>query len=204
MENSEKTINLNKWRISSSNENDGRVTKYVVFEDEKIMKFPQVFHYWKTSEDFRIFYNNILASSVYEAFFWEIPPTDKNWQDKEFEFVLVSSNALSRIQPNKSPFQKYFKTTDPIVTFPNLGGDAQLIVPTPISEDENYPHFAKFIRNAPFEQKNQIWKILAEEYEKRLGDRPQWLSTSGLGVYWLHLRIDSRPKYYQYHPYRSF
>ena len=25
-----------------------------------------------------------------------------------------------------------------------------------------------------------------------------WMSTSGLGVYWLHVRLDSRPKYYQF------
>ena len=29
-----------------------------------------------------------------------------------------------------------------------------------------------------------------------------WLSTSGLGVYWLHVRLDSRPKYYTYEPYK--
>ncbi|MDF9799652.1 hypothetical protein OKW21_004915 [Catalinimonas alkaloidigena] len=29
------------------------------------------------------------------------------------------------------------------------------------------------------------------------------MSTSGLGVYWLHIRLDSRPKYYQFDPYRK-
>jgi hypothetical protein len=36
----------------------------------------------------------------------------------------------------------------------------------------------------------------------RLSARPLWLSTSGLGVAWLHVRLDSRPKYYSYAPYR--
>jgi hypothetical protein len=38
--------------------------------------------------------------------------------------------------------------------------------------------------------------------EKRLSASPVWLSTSGLGVYWLHVRLDTHPKYYQYQPYK--
>lgn len=33
---------------------------------------------------------------------------------------------------------------------------------------------------------------------------PVWISTSGLGVPWLHVRIDDRPKYYQHAPYRTW
>ena len=35
-------------------------------------------------------------------------------------------------------------------------------------------------------------------------DAPAWVSTSGLGVSWLHIRIDTRPKYYSYAPFRAF
>jgi hypothetical protein len=31
---------------------------------------------------------------------------------------------------------------------------------------------------------------------------PVWLSTSGLGIYWLHFRLDTVPKYYTYAPYK--
>jgi hypothetical protein len=31
---------------------------------------------------------------------------------------------------------------------------------------------------------------------------PEWLSTAGAGVSWLHVRLDDRPKYYGYAPYR--
>ncbi len=37
----------------------------------------------------------------------------------------------------------------------------------------------------------------------RVGDRPTWLSTAGHGVAWLHVRLDTRPKYYRYTPYVS-
>jgi hypothetical protein len=35
-------------------------------------------------------------------------------------------------------------------------------------------------------------------------DAPLWISTSGLGVYWLHVRLDARPKYYTYAPFRQW
>jgi len=129
---------------------------------------------------------------------------NKDWENEDFEFVLVNSAALPRISANPQPFQEHFQFKESIITFPNLGHDAQLVVPSPISPIENYPHFATFLRNAPAHQKNHLWKITSQEYQKKLNAQPQWLSTSGLGVYWLHLRIDTRPKYYQYRPYKSF
>ena len=38
--------------------------------------------------------------------------------------------------------------------------------------------------------------------EKRISDRAVWLSTAGAGVPALHMRLDDRPKYYHYDPYR--
>ena len=39
--------------------------------------------------------------------------------------------------------------------------------------------------------------------DSRVGARPIWLSTAGHGVAWLHVRLDSRPKYYLHAPYRE-
>ena len=39
--------------------------------------------------------------------------------------------------------------------------------------------------------------------QRRLGTKPVWLSTAGAGVSWLHVRLDDRPKYYGYAPYRQ-
>ena len=38
----------------------------------------------------------------------------------------------------------------------------------------------------------------------RTSELPVWVSTNGDGVAWLHVRIDERPKYYAYAPYRKF
>ncbi|MET0247228.1 MAG: hypothetical protein ABW182_10815 [Sphingomonas sp.] len=53
-------------------------------------------------------------------------------------------------------------------------------------------------------QLHDFWSLLARTVEARLAEREKlWVSTSGLGVSWLHARIDDRPKYYSYAPYRS-
>ena len=195
---------MQQWQTSQDIYNNGNVTKIKIFQNGKTLFFPEVFQLWQKSKEFQHFYNNVLASSNYRGFFWEIKPINRSWENEIFEFVLVNSSALSRIKADSSPFQEHFQTKEPIIAFPNLGGDAQLIVPTPISDKNNYPHFAEFVRNAPASQKGKLWEIVSLEYQKRLSDQPIWLSTSGLGVYWLHLRIDSRPKYYQYSPYKIF
>jgi hypothetical protein len=41
-----------------------------------------------------------------------------------------------------------------------------------------------------------------KEEERFVSDERRWLSTSGLGVSWLHMRLDSTPKYYNWQPYK--
>ncbi len=63
------------------------------------------------------------------------------------------------------------------------------------------------------EKPNTVWKYrlkdddgsisFGQEMEKRVSDKPVWLSTAGGGVPWLHVRLDNRPKYYSYRPYRE-
>jgi len=38
--------------------------------------------------------------------------------------------------------------------------------------------------------------------QKRINAKRVWLSTAGMGVSWLHVRLDDRPKYYGHRPYR--
>jgi hypothetical protein len=47
-----------------------------------------------------------------------------------------------------------------------------------------------------------LWIEVAEVHDGAMGEEPRWLSTSGLGVFWLHVRLDQRPKYYAHTPYR--
>jgi hypothetical protein len=110
---------------------------------------------------------------------------------------------LSKVQASKKAFSKYFNEhKHGIVCFENLGKDALLIVPSPIVENLDFPHLSTFVRNATNSQLHAFWQIIGEQIEERLSDKKNWVSTSGLGIFWLHIRLDDRPKYYQYRPYK--
>jgi len=183
-----------------------KVLQYKILQDGKTMSFEEVIHHWKNTTIFRTFYNGILADSPFEAFFWEVLPMTKSGLQQDFEFVLVNSDTLTRIRANKSPFQEHFDRfpNEEVITFPNLSGDAQLVVPTPQTKLQNYAHLANVVRNAPDSQIDGLWEMIGSEYEKALQQRPKWLSTAGLGVSWLHIRIDSRPKYYRFRAYKQY
>ena len=179
------------------------LNKYQIFEGDQVLSFQKWIDYLKESESFVKFYNNILVKSKFEAFFWEVKPIDKKRLQEPFEFVLVNSDSLTKIASDNSFFKKYFEADKAVVAFANLSGDAQLVVPTQIVDVSNYNHIATFVRNCPDHQILQFWKKVGAEYEQQIGTKTKWLSTSGLGVYWLHVRIDSRPKYYQYAQYKN-
>ncbi len=88
-----------------------------------------------------------------------------------------------------------------MLAFANLGKDAVLIVPRPLGPASVYGHLAAFVRKARDTQRHELWRVVGAETEARLGDSPVWLSTAGMGVSWLHVRLDSRPKYYGHAPY---
>lgn len=168
------------------------------------MSVAEVVKGWIEDRDFRAFYSQLLTSASFKAFFWELPPMVAQAVDQTFEFVLVNSNNLARVSPIGKAFKTHFSTDEPIVVFENLGKDATLVVPTPKGKPSAYPHLAQFVRSGPKDQIDEFWKRVGQTYQDHLSDRPLWLSTSGLGVYWLHVRLDTYPKYYTYQPYRQF
>jgi len=78
--------------------------------------------------------------------------------------------------------------------------DATLIAP---SETGSYPHLAAFLRTAPPGQIDALFHAVGDAIASWPGRTPPWVSTAGMGVPWLHVRIDSRPKYFRHAPYRS-
>ena len=91
----------------------------------------------------------------------------------------------------------------------NLGGDALLVAPCPGGPEtdlDGYSSLASFMRQAPQHQIKAFWlesaKAILNYIETKKPSQKFWVSTSGLGVYWLHLRLDSYPKYYTFNPYK--
>lgn len=144
-----------------------------------------------------------LASAPFEAFFWEVAPMSTHTWQLPFECVVLPAPELARSGPDAHAFAEHFSPTESVVEFANLGGDASLIVPCPRAPASVYPHLAAFLRQAPPDQLDELFRSIGRATSECLTDTPFWLSTSGSGVAWLHVRIDKRPKYYQYKPYRT-
>lgn len=191
------------WEAIITTEDSSKIRKIKITQSGVVCSFRTLIHLWKTNRAFRIFYNELLVTSPYEAFYWEVAPMVIDRLDDPFEFVLIDSQPLKNIAADSSAFRSYFTADQAVVSFWNLGKDAKLVVPCPRKADHHYGHLANFVRSGATEQIDVFWQMIGQEYEQLLGEEIKWLSTAGLGVSWLHIRIDSRPKYYRYRPYKT-
>lgn len=180
---------------------DARGSRFPVYLDARPATFAEVIHAWQTDADFCSWFNALLADAPYSAFRWETPAVTSDTAARPFEFVLLDSPSLAR-RPEPEAFAEHFAGTTPVVTFPNLGGDAILVVPAPVAGPDAYGHLAAFVRRAPEPQRHALWQSVGEAMARRIGAIPVWLSTAGAGVSWLHVRLDDRPKYYGFAPFR--
>lgn len=167
-----------------------------------------VIYGWQVDADMMESFIRVLAEAPFEAYFFETPPVSRDTLDGNFEFVLVDCPSLAQADPEPRVFEEHFcgpGAADGIATFPNLGGDAVLIAPHPSKPLKNYAHLAAFTRHAPHEQQLALWRAVSEAAREwfRSSD-PVWISTSGLEVFWLHVRLDHYPKYYNHAAYRRW
>lgn len=167
------------------------------------MAYCEVLEGWKSSPEFRDEFTQLIAQQPHQAVCWETPPVHTGNLDQRFEFVLTPSPSLASARVNPSPFSEHFrKNREEVLIFPNLGGDALLVVPRPLAEERVYGHLAIFLRKAPQKQIHAFWEQLSKAISRRLKERPIWVSTAGLGVIWLHARVCDTPKYYRHAGYR--
>jgi len=182
----------------------GRIIKVAIDLDGSPVSYAEVLRSWQIDADFRSFFIRILSASPFESFRWETPPLTSSTSTRSFEFVMLDSPGLARA-PDLKTFAGHFRrdAEGGVVEFPNVGKDAILVVPCPLGPASAYGHLAAFTREAPESQQHSLWQQVGSAMERRLGNKPVWLSTAGAGVSWLHVRLDDRPKYYGYVPYRE-
>jgi hypothetical protein len=184
----------------------GKVLRFRVLRADKPLRFADVIELWIDSHTFRNFFISILADAPFPSYFLETPPVTSETIDREFEFVLVDSQQLAGVSTDRPAFSSHFESAPNgtfVIEFSNLGGDASLVVPCPGEPLSAYSQISSFARQAPEAQQHALWKLVGTALRRRLGAQPVWLSTSGLGIYWLHIRLDARPKYYTHAPYRN-
>ncbi len=194
------------WTIKQKILNEQKIYHVQIEENGRVLTFKEVIHYWQENEAFRAFYTNTLNESGFAAYFWEHPPITTATINRAYEFVLVKSNSLDGIQANGRPFQQKLASSNPnktVVTFENLRKDAMMVLPKRINPSTDCAHLGAFLQTTAQEQLHELWQVTGKAIKERLSNDLMWISTHGLGVIWLHIRLDSYPKYYHYDRYRN-
>lgn len=156
---------------------------------------------WREGDDLGL---KALLHDLSTPVFWEHPPWRADRLKALYECVLLPAPSLDRMRADRESFAEHFENARAdICDFSSLGKDAHLIAPVPAQPTDDFTHLTRFAQNAQAQQYQALFRKAASVIERILGEQPRWVSTSGLGVGWLHLRLDTRPKYYQYAPYRS-
>ncbi|HTZ72000.1 MAG TPA: hypothetical protein VMB71_15185 [Acetobacteraceae bacterium] len=160
----------------------------------------------ETSSDRSAAFAAMLASLPYAAIRFECPVLTMPALARPFHCVALDAPDLAGRHANCSPFQKHFAAAPPgavVTSFLNLGRDAILVAPLRLAPTDSYPQLSTFLHSAPKTQIAAFLALMARETLRLVAARPVWLNTAGGGVDWLHGRLDSRPKYYQYLPYKK-
>ena len=95
------------------------------------------------NDEFYGVFTGALCSSSHADFFWECPPVSAQTLQNPFEFVLIDAGGrLAGTKASAADFQEHVcdahgrPLNSRAVAFPNLGGDAVLVVPTQV---ESFP-----------------------------------------------------------------
>lgn len=181
---------------------ESRSHKYLLYQDDRQLRYRDFLTLLQENYEFRTFFIELLSDVSFSAYHWETPPVTSETLGQPFEFVVTNSPGIN-VPPAPGAFRPYFDTLSDVVVFDNLGGDAKLIAPTPFNQEQelNYSHIGVFTNKAPLQQQQLFWKEVGRVTKQQVSDQPLWLNTAGGGVAWLHVRLDSRPKYYRHQPY---
>ena len=187
---------------------DSRTHRVKLFRAGQQLTWSEVAVLWADDLNFGAFYSEVLAASPFDAFYWECAAVNDPMANRLlFEHVTVKSHGFAPASPDD--FSEYFggQNSELLVTsFANLGGDSLLVCPTPQGPLTHYGHLAAFVRGASADQKQALWRAVGQTLLQTLqerGARYTWVSTEGSGVPWLHVRLDSRPKYFHYAAYTA-
>jgi len=194
------------YKFTETTINNGFKFKFALQSSpDTFLSWKEVIGLWQRDPLFADYFTQILLSKQLPAIYWESIPFKQATLNLTYECVVIESHSLSRLsEGNSKSFSGHLKKSPDsvIIAFENLGGDAMLVVPN--GKAENCPHLAAFLKNSPKDDIRELWKRVGEKIEERIVDKQVlWVSTAGDGVPWLHVRLDSRPKYYHHQPYKQ-
>ncbi|MBE9144060.1 DUF6940 family protein [Planktothrix mougeotii] len=144
--------------------------------------------------DFRQLWNQTWADIPFD-FLWQPVPIHSGFSTTYPFFTVLIPSSFGSANPDA--YQQYLQKLKPheqVATFPNLSGDALLVVPKATGK---YGHLAAFCRLAGVDLQHALWKKVGEIAKTAIekGDSI-WCNTHGHGVPWTHVRFDSCLKYF--------
>jgi hypothetical protein len=170
------------------------------------LTFHQVLNLWATNPTFRKFYGQTLIEHGDDGCLWEHPRLTRTSAEQLYECVITRTENFGRFSATPKPFHAKMEADARISVFPNLGGDAVLIIPNepPANSVVNCRDLVSFCRTAPEDWLHEFWQTVGREalVALTMNSSRQYLSTHGFGVLWLHVRLEERGKYYRYAKYR--
>ncbi|HHH49514.1 MAG TPA: hypothetical protein ENK52_00890 [Saprospiraceae bacterium] len=186
-----------KYNVEIIGKNENAL-RFRIKREESYLSFLEIFELWEHSVEFIRFYVSFLNSVDYLAYYWEHPALSNLYLNKRYECILQRSQPLDHLPINERAFSKYILKEDEVVDFMNLGKNARLIVPSKKSKQDIYNHLGKFLQLAKEDQIISLFHRIGHLIKKEIDIKKIiWLNTAGLGVIWLHIRLDTKPKYYK-------
>ena len=187
----DKQITQSMYNIRYMDNIDFVKKSYIYYATQRgnYMKWIDVINSLKGDMDtFKYKLIQVLMNIKYKAYFWEC---DRVILNKPFRFVIFNSKTLAKRKQDDDAFEGMINCSRNVILFPSLSKDIHLVVPCLKCYSTDYTSLATFSRTAKIKQQYMFWKKVGQNIKEN-----DWVSTSGLGVSWLHIRISKRPKYY--------
>lgn len=185
------------FSVSSTNIKDG--VKLNFLKDSKVLTWKDVLDLWQNEDaEFGQLFKDTLSGCTYQDFFWECVPLKE--LSTPFECVLLDAKGvLVGRDASHVAFDEHFANCKSgVVTFPNLNNDATLVVPCPTTNGDYFVTLSSFVRKSP--DAIDFWKEVGKTISSSLQYGTKlWVNTDGREVPWLHVRLDSGPKYTKYY-----
>lgn len=136
-------------------------------------------------------------TKINKPFFYETSFISSNYEE-EYKEKFIESDLFDNMKQNYKLFKKYIikSKNKYVITFLNLSKTSLLIIPYP-KQNKKFTTLKHFIDNSTKLQQKKFWKKVSNSIKKMLKIyKKVWVSTHGTGVPYLHIRIDTIPKYY--------
>lgn len=144
-----------------------------------------------------------LPYEIKKPFIWKTSAITKD-KKSFFRQEFMEDKRLKGVKQNYKSFSskplelgsKKHMNKESISTI-NLSKDAVMVIPT-IRKGKDFTNLYFFMKNADEKQQKSLWKHVVKESNKLLKKFDRlWINSPNLAVHYLHIRIDTKPKYYE-------